>query len=102
MIRFEILLPLFHNDGRRIEEEQFVVTDTELTAEFGAISIDSVTVRGRWTYKGVIYSDELMRIRIDLDDVPENWDAMRRMKTVLKDRFEQEDIWITAHRIEVI
>ncbi|MFO0968571.1 MAG: hypothetical protein U0793_23690 [Gemmataceae bacterium] len=43
-----------------------------------------------------------MRIRIDLDDVPENWDAMRRMKTVLKDRFEQEDIWITAHRIEVI
>jgi hypothetical protein len=27
MIRFEILLPLFYNDGRLIEPEKFVATD---------------------------------------------------------------------------
>ncbi len=27
MIRFEILLPLFYNDGRQIEWEKFIQTD---------------------------------------------------------------------------
>lgn len=29
MIRFEILLPLFYNDGRPIEQEKFLQTDDE-------------------------------------------------------------------------
>ena len=33
MIRFEILLPLFSNDGRPIEREKFVQTDDELDLE---------------------------------------------------------------------
>ena len=30
MIRFEILLPLFYNDGRPVEREKFLQTDDEL------------------------------------------------------------------------
>ena len=48
MIRFEILLPLFYNDGRPIEREKFVAPDDELVHRFGAVSTDSVTVRGLW------------------------------------------------------
>jgi hypothetical protein len=44
MIRFEILLPLFYNDGRPIEDERFVETDDELVQLFGATSTDSVVV----------------------------------------------------------
>ncbi len=29
MLRFEILLPLNYNDGRRIEEEKFIQTDED-------------------------------------------------------------------------
>ena len=32
MIRFEILLPLFYNDGRAIEDKKFIDTDDELVA----------------------------------------------------------------------
>ena len=39
---------------------------------------------------------------IDADDSPENWQKMRDIKDVLKERFEQLDIWISAHRIEIL
>lgn len=102
MIRFEILLPLFYNDGRPIEPEKFIVTDDELVARLGASSTDTVVVRGQWIYQSTRYSDQLIRVRIDADDIPENWETMRQVKETLKERFVQLDIWITAHRIEVV
>ena|SRR5436189_2204682 len=102
MIRFEILLPLFYNDGRAIEREKFMQTDDELVHQFGATSTDTVTVRGRWLYQGTQYHDQLIRIRIDAEDNPQNWESMRQLKATLKTRFEQTDIWITAHHIDVI
>ena len=101
MIRFEILLPLFSNDGRPIEREKFVETDDELVRLFGAVSTDSVVVRGLWLYQSTLYHDQLLR-RVDVEDSPENWQSMRDFKETLKVRFEQLDIWITAHRIEIV
>ncbi len=102
MIRFEILLPLFYNDGRPIEREKFVEPDDQLVQQFGATSTDTVAVRGQWMYETTKYSDQLVRIRLDLDDTPENWQAVRDAKETLKQRFDQLDIWITAHRVDVI
>src|SRR5438445_7339355 len=102
MIRFEILLPLFYNDGRPIEPEKFVATDDDLVTMFGATSTDQVTVRGRWKYQSTVYSDQLIRVRVDVEDTAANQDAMRAIKETLKLRFEQLDIWITAHRIDLI
>jgi hypothetical protein len=102
MIRFEILLPLFYNDGRPVEPAKFLATDDELVKEFGATSTDRVVVRGQWMYQSTVYSDQLIRVRVDVEDAPGNWDAMRRFKEVLKQRFDQMDIWITAHRIEIV
>src|SRR5882724_11679930 len=99
MIRFEILLPLYHNDGTLVDPEKFMATDDELLEAFGAISTDYAVVRGKWTYQSVIYSDQLFRIRVDADDTSENWESMCEIKATLKTRFEQLDIWITAHRI---
>jgi regulator of sigma D len=48
------------------------------------------------------YQDQLVRVRIDVEDAAENWQAMREIKEALKTRFEQLDIWITAHRVEVL
>ena len=102
MIRFEILLPLFYNDGRQVEPDRFLATDDDLVARFGATSTDTVAVRGQWKYQSTTFSDQLIRVRIDVEDAPENWEAMRQIKEILKTRFDQLDIWITAHRIDVI
>ena len=102
MIRFEILLPLFYNDGRPIEPEKFLATDDDLVQAFGATSTDQITVRGRWKYQSTIYSDQLIRVRVDVEESAENLETMRALKETMKARFEQIDIWITAHRIDVI
>lgn len=102
MIRFEILLPQFYNDGRPVEREKFLETDDELVRLFGATSTDTVEVHGRWLYQSTLYHDQLIRVRLDVEDVPENWEAVRTLKERLKTRFDQLDIWISAHRIEII
>ena len=102
MIRFEILLPLFYNDGRPIEREKFLETDDEVVRLFGAASTDTVVVRGRWLYQSTLYQDQLIRVRIDAEDTPEYWQSVRDLKETLKARFAQVDIWITAHRVDIV
>ena len=102
MIRFEILLPLYYNSGQPIEPEKFIQTDDELVHQFGAVSTDSVTVRGLWRYQSTLYHDRLLRARVDVEDTPENLQAIRDLKESWKARFEQLDIWITAYRIDVV
>ena len=84
MIRFEILLPLFYNDGRAIEREKFLQTDDELVQLFGATSTDSMTVRGRWLYQSTLYQDQLIRVRLDVEDKPESWQTVRTFKETLR------------------
>jgi hypothetical protein len=102
MIRFEILLPLFYNDGRPVEREKFVETDDEVVQRFGAASTDTVVVRGRWLYQSTLYQDQLIRVRLDVEDTPERWQSVRNLKETLKVRFDQVDIWITAHRVDIV
>ena len=47
MVRFEILLPLYYNNGRSIEQEKFLEIDQDLVDQFGATSTDTVIVSGR-------------------------------------------------------
>jgi hypothetical protein len=80
----------------------FLQTDDVLGQRFGVTSTASVVARGRRLYQSTIYQDQLVRVRVRVDDAPENWQTMREVKEALKPRFEQLDIWITAHRIEVL
>src|SRR5437868_2212985 len=102
MIRYEILLPLFYNDGRPVEAEKFLATDDDLVLAFGSTSTDQVTVRGKWKYGSTVYSDQLIRVRTDVEESAENREAMRVLRETLKSRFVQIYIWITAHRIDVL
>ena len=70
MVRFELLLPLYSNDGRSIEQEKFLQTDEELVAQFGATSTDAVLVNGWWMYQSTLYEDKLIRMRVDGEDLP--------------------------------
>ena len=99
--RFEILLPLNYNDGTLIEPEKFDQTADELCDRNGGITQDTVRISGTWKYFGARYRDDLLRIRIDTQD-PTASAFFRAQKAIWKDRFQQIDIWITAHEIEII
>ncbi len=100
--RYEILLPLMYNDGTEIEKEKFELTNQELLKEFGATTFDTIVASGHWLYEGVIYKDQLLRFRIDTKNARKARAFFKRYKNVLKERFHQLDIWITAHDIEII
>ncbi len=100
--RFEILLPLNHNDGRPIDRAKFRLTHDELLDKFGGTTVDTVRAWGHWKYRGTLYRDRLIRIRIDSGDPEDAYKFFRSYKEILAARFEQIDIWITAHEIDLI
>jgi len=100
--RYEILLPLVYNDGTKIEEEKFFQTNKELVDKFLATTTDTIIATGSWVYKGILYEDKLLRIRVDTEDTEEARNFFVNFKEKLKERFKQIDIWITAYDIEII
>ena len=70
--RFEVLLPLRFNDGSPVPDAAVADTLIELEEQFGAVSCETQTIRGRWRSEGQTYRDDLIRVFVDVPDVPEN------------------------------
>ena len=101
-MRYEILLPLCYNDGRPIETPKFRKTTLDLLERFSATTLDLMTAVGKWKYQGTIYQDLLWRFIVDVPASDPADDFFRKYKESLKDRFEQIDIWISRHEIEIL
>jgi hypothetical protein len=100
--RYEILLPLWFNDGQPVPEELVADTLLELRHQFGAVSSETQTIRGTWQQEGQVYRDELVRVFVDVPDGPENREFFIALKERLKSRFRQIEIWMTTYPLEVI
>ncbi len=98
--RFEILLPLRFNDGRAVPAELLEKTRSELKYQFGGLSSESQVIQG--FDQDTTGEDKMVRIFADVPDTAENVAFFLQMKERLKQRFEQEEIWITTFRVEVI
>ena len=100
--RYEILLPLKYNDGRKVPESFLTDTVAELEQRFGALSLETQRIEGLWARYGQPQPDDLVRVFIDVPDTSENREFFVDFKNRLKTRFEQDDIWLTTHPLEVL
>jgi hypothetical protein len=100
--RYEILVPLLSNDGSPIPEALLAETFAELREKFGAASWETQTVHGSWEQEGTVYRDNLTRFFVDVPDLPEHRAFFKAFKEALKTRFNQLDVWITSHPVDVI
>ena len=100
--RYVILVPLLFNDGRPVPESLLAQTFAELRERFGAASWETQSVRGAWEYRGEVYQDNLTRFFVDVPDLPEHRVFFQNFKEKLKARFDQLEIWITSHPLDVI
>lgn len=98
--RFEILLPLRYNDGRTVPVELLDETRAELKYQFGGLSSESQVIQG--FDRDTTGDDKMIRIFADVPDTAENLAFFLQAKKRLKQRFEQEEIWITTYQIEVL
>ena len=100
--RYEILVPLLFNDGTPVPSSLLTETFFELRKQFGAASWQTQVVRGTWKQSGARYHDNLTRFFVDVPDEPRHRDFFVTFKGRLKTRFQQLDVWITSHPIDVI
>jgi hypothetical protein len=100
--RFEILLPLAFNDGRPIPREFLADAAAEIQRRFGGVSWESQAIEGIWRSGEIEYRDQLNRLFVDAEDSEENRQFFINLKARLKSRFQQLDIWLTVHPIEVL
>ncbi len=100
--RFEALLPLRFNDGSLVPDDLIADSLIELEEQFGAVSCETQTIRGRWRYEGQEFRDDLIRVFVDVADAPESRQFFAEYKERLKVRFQQLDIWMTTYLIEVL
>lgn len=102
MRRYEILLPLRFNDGSAVPDDLVGGVLCSLREQFGAVSFETQTIRGLWQHEGQTYRDDLTRIFADVPDTAENRAWFVTLKERLKRDFQQLDIWIVTHPIEVL
>jgi hypothetical protein len=100
--RYEVLLPLRFNDGTPVPNELISETLQDLESRFGSVSFESQTIRGQWTHQGESYRDDLVRVFVDVPDLPEHRQFFVDFKDRLKSRFQQLDIWVTTHPLEIL
>ena len=100
--RFEILLPRKFNDGKAVPDELIADTLLELRKRFGAVSSETQIIRGLWRHEDQTFRDELIRVFVGTQDVPEVREFFLNFKGHLKIRFQQIDIWMTTYPIDIL
>src|SRR5438067_2254796 len=100
--RYEIFLPQKFNDGTPVPDQLFAETVLELRQRFGAVSCETQTIQGAWEHEGEAYRDDLIRVFVDVPDVPANREFFRQLKERLKTRFQQIEIWMTTYPVDVV
>src|SRR5690349_21342686 len=100
--RYELLLPTSFNDGSLVPNKLLGLTLREIRRKFGAVSNETQQIEGQWQHKGKVYRDLHVRIFVDVPDSPENEQFFVEYKELLKERFDQIDIWLTTYPLDVL
>lgn len=58
-------------------------------------------VEGHWRHAGIPYRDNLVRLVVDVPDLMEHREWMRRFKDRWKIRFEQLELWMVSYLIDL-
>ena len=99
--RYEILLPIRHNDATPVGEEVFAETRRDLVQAFGAVTWHPDRLHGVWSHGGQVFEDMNVKVVVDVEDTAETQDFFRRFKQTIKTRFHQIDIWMISYEIQV-
>ena len=100
--RYEIFLPQQFNDGQPVPPQLVANTLLELRRRFGAVSCETQAIEVAWEHEGELYRDALIRVFVDVPDVPANREFFRQLKERLKTEFRQIEIWMTTYPIDVV
>ena len=99
-LRIEVLLPLFDNDGKPIEESKFLETSKELAAKFrGCTAL--TPAEGLWMNKDSVTSEDVNSgFYVVAPYIEDSINYFESYKDTLKYRFRQEEIFVTYYPVK--
>jgi hypothetical protein len=100
--RYEIPLPVRHNDGRLVSWELLEQTREELVARFGGITVAPQTYLGIWVQETMRFEEEMRRFTVDVANTAGNREFFARFKRTLRERFEQIEIYIVSYLVDIV
>jgi hypothetical protein len=101
-IRYGILLPTRHPDGRWVSDAKLHQTRDELVALVGEMrSLPRVVFMGH-AKAGPRFEEKLVQVALDVEDSPKNLQFFVRYKQLLCERFEQPDIYIACYPVDIL
>ncbi len=100
--RYEILLPVRHNDGRLVSDDLVNETLAELVAKFRGVTLAPHTVLGIWLYQETRFEEEMRRMTVDVDEISDHETFFLQFKAKLLERFEQIEIYIASFPVDIL
>jgi len=102
--RFEIFLPLFHNDFRDVDPIKIKQATDEIVNEFGGCRATEIPLAGFWKDAGVLYKDEVIQLTVETKKTEStlNWFRDKKEFWESPEQFNQAVIYITYQELEVL
>lgn len=100
--RYEILLPVHHNDGRAVNKLLLDQTREDLVSHFAGLTLVPHTLLGIWVHDDMRYEEQMRRLVVDVDELSDHEDFLAQFKRVLLERFEQVEIYIASYPIDIV
>ena len=68
LIRYEVLLPVKHNDGSEVDELKHRLSFEEASDRFGGVTLEPQQLLGLWIHQGKKFQEPNIRIVIEVED----------------------------------
>jgi hypothetical protein len=99
---YDLFIPLYYNDGRPVEPQQFQALQQQLLDQFGGLTFFPQPNEGFWTVAGITYRDAIVIYRVLTSDAQEARQFLSALKERLKEQLQQEEILIVERDVETL
>lgn len=101
MYLVQILMPLFDNDGRKIEAEAFRSVRAEMVDRFGGLTAYTrAPAEGLWASEDAVNRDEIVILEVMVAELDRAW--WHALRGDLEYRLRQKMLVIRAYPIELL
>ena len=102
MKEYDIFLPLYYNDGTRIESAKFQDLQSRLLDRFEGLTYFPQANQGSWKFGEITYRDEIVIYRVISDNPGGSREFLANLKERLKKDFKQQEILIIERQVGVL
>jgi hypothetical protein len=73
----------------------------EISARFGGLTFRPEQLIGVWFHRGQRFEDNHVNLTVDVEETPETAAFFARYKEILKERFQQIEVYIVSYEVRV-